>query len=55
MAQTKCLKSLAKDNARLKKLVTALSVDNQILKEASSGNFQVRRFGTSALQGIAPL
>ena len=32
-------KALEKENARLKKLVADLSLDNQILKEASSGNF----------------
>ena len=37
--QAKRLKSLEKENARLKKLVADLSLDNQILKEASSGNF----------------
>ena len=38
-AQAKRLKSLEKENARLKKLVADLSLDNQILKEGSSGNF----------------
>ncbi len=33
------LKQLEKENARLKKLVADLSLDNQILKEAASGNF----------------
>ena len=37
--QAKRLKVLEKENARLKKLVADLSLDNQILKEASSGNF----------------
>ena len=37
--QARRLKDLEKENARLKKLVADLSVDNQILKEASSGNF----------------
>ena len=37
--QAKRLKSLEKENARLKKLVADLSLDNQILKEVSSGNF----------------
>ena len=32
------LKELEKENARLKKLVADLSLDNQILKEASRGN-----------------
>ena len=32
-------KSLEQENARLKKRVAALSLDNQILKEVSSGNF----------------
>ena len=39
MDQAKRLKSLEKENARLKRLVADLSLDNQILKEVSSGNF----------------
>ena len=37
--QAKRLKELEKENARLKKLVTDLSLDNSILKEAAPGNF----------------
>lgn len=37
--QAKKLKDLEIENQRLKKLVADLSVDNQILKEASKGNF----------------
>ncbi len=37
--QAKKLKSLEKENARLKKLVADLSLDNTILKEAAEGNF----------------
>ncbi len=37
--QTKRLKSLEKENTRLKKLVADLSLDNVILKEATEGNF----------------
>ncbi len=37
--QAKRLKVLEKENARLKKLVADLSLDKQILKEVSSGNF----------------
>jgi len=37
--QAKRLKELEKENARLKKLVADLSLDNSILKEASRGNF----------------
>jgi len=37
--QVKKLKSLEKENARLKKLVADLSLDNAILKEAAEGNF----------------
>jgi putative transposase len=37
--QAKKLKSLEKENARLKKLVADLSLDNSILKEAAEGNF----------------
>ena len=39
MDQPKRLKALEKENAGLKKLVAELSLDNQILKEVSSGNF----------------
>ena len=39
MDQAKRLKILEKENTRLKKLVADLSLDNQILKEVSSGNF----------------
>ena len=39
MDQAKRLKALEKENVRLKKLVVDLSLDNQILKEVSSGNF----------------
>jgi len=37
--QAKKLKGLEKENARLKKLVADLSLDNAILKEAAEGNF----------------
>jgi putative transposase len=37
--QAKRLKELEKENARLKKLVADLSLDNDILKEAARGNF----------------
>ena len=36
--QARRLKELEKENARLKKLVADLSLDNSILKEASRGN-----------------
>lgn len=36
--QAKRLKDLEKENARLKKLVADLSLDNAILKEVSRGN-----------------
>jgi putative transposase len=36
--QAKKLKDLEKENARLKKLVADLSLDNAILKEAAEGN-----------------
>ena len=39
MDQAKRLKALEKANVRFKKLVADLSLDNQILKEVSSGNF----------------
>ena len=37
--QARKLKNLEKENARLKKLVADLSLDNAILKEAAEGNF----------------
>lgn len=37
--QAKRLKDLENENGRLKKLVADLSIDNQILKEVSKGNF----------------
>ena len=37
-SQARKLKDLEKENARLKKLVADLSLDNAILKEAISGN-----------------
>ena len=37
-SQVRKLKELEKENARLKKLVADLSLDNAILKEAISGN-----------------
>jgi putative transposase len=37
--QAKRLKELEQENARLKKLVAELSLDNAILKEANRGNF----------------
>jgi putative transposase len=40
--QAKRLKELEQENARLKKLVADLSLDNAILKEANRGNFQAR-------------
>ena len=37
--QAKRLKGLEQENARLKRLVADLSLDNSILKEVSAGNF----------------
>ena len=37
--QAKRLKALEQENARLKKVVADLSLDNSILKEAASGNY----------------
>lgn len=37
--QAKRLKELEKENSQLKRLVADLSLDNQILKEVSRGNF----------------
>jgi len=39
MDQAKRFKDMERENARLKKLVADLSLDNDILREASSGNF----------------
>jgi putative transposase len=39
LEQAKRLKDIEKENARLKKLVADLSLDNSILKEAARGNF----------------
>jgi putative transposase len=39
LEQARRLKELEKENGRLKKLVADLSLDNQILKEVSRGNF----------------
>ncbi len=39
VGQAKRLKDLEKENARLKKLVADISLDNAILKEAARGNF----------------
>ena len=36
--QTKCLEGLEKGNARLKKLVADISLDNAMLKEAAQGD-----------------
>lgn len=38
-AEVKRLKELEKENARLKKLVADLSLQNDILKEVNEGNF----------------
>ena len=37
--QAKRLKELERENARLKKLIADLTLDNDILKEAASGKF----------------
>src|ERR1017187_308279 len=37
--QAKRLKELEKENAQLRKIVTDLTIDNSILKEASRGNY----------------
>lgn len=37
--QVLCLKEVEKENARLKRLVADLSLDNAILKETVTGNF----------------
>lgn len=47
--QAKRLKEVEKENARLKKLVADLSLDNAVLKEVSRGNFRARRDGAGQL------
>ena len=37
--QARRLKELEKENGRLRRLVTELSLEKQVLKEAASGNF----------------
>jgi cell division protein FtsB len=37
--QAKKMKGLEKENARLKKIVADLTLDNSMLKEAAQGNF----------------
>jgi hypothetical protein len=39
VSEAERMKELEKKNARLKKLVADLSIDNQILKEITNGNF----------------
>jgi transposase-like protein len=39
VGQAKWLKGLEQENARLKRLVADLSLDNSILKEVAAGNF----------------
>ena len=39
IGQAKQLKDLERENARLKKLVADLSLDNAMLKDVASGNF----------------
>lgn len=39
VSEVRRLKAVEKENARLKKLVADLSLDNSILKEALSGNY----------------
>jgi|TARA_B100001964_G_scaffold165506_1_gene181763 hypothetical protein len=51
MDQAKRLKNVEKENSQLKKLVADLSLDNQILQEVSSGNFQARRRGDEPWNG----
>ena len=39
VGQAKKLRQLEKENIRLKKLVANMTLDNDILREAASGNF----------------
>lgn len=43
--QAKYLKDIEKENARLKKLVAELSLDNAILKDIAAGNLPARSNG----------
>ena len=49
--QARWMRQLEKENAKLKRLVADLSVDNQILKEAASGNSRARRNGRTRFVG----
>lgn len=44
--QARRMKDLEQENARLKKLVADLSLDNAILKEVFKGNFYARQGDT---------
>ncbi len=44
-SETKRLKELEKENARLKKIVAEQAVDISILKEVGKGNFRARPRG----------
>ena len=46
--QLRRLKELEKENERLRRAVSDLTLDKQILKEAAGGNFQAPRAGASA-------
>jgi transposase-like protein len=39
VTEAKRMREMEKENARLRKLVADLSIDNQILKEVAKGNF----------------
>lgn len=41
--QARRMKELERENARLKKILAESMLDQEILKEAASGNFQARR------------
>ena len=46
--QLRRLKELEKENERLRRAVSDLTLDKQILKEAAGGNFQAPRAAASA-------
>jgi transposase-like protein len=52
--QAKRLKSLEQENARLKRIVADLSLDNSILKDVASGNFSARLADGKPWDALSP-
>ena len=48
--QAKRFRDLERENARLKKLIADMALDNDILREAASGNFRARRSDVKRLR-----